>query len=450
MLHLIGVLLLMPDGYLSLMKTALLIAPYFVPRRRVGSLRPYKFASHLTSFGWKPVVFTIGTDQDALTEKEKKALRDVTVKQINTPFDRTTGSSSDQNVEPKHRVLSEWSDWIADWFDRQVPMDTWVFLFWSAYTKILKEVQSLDPDLIWSTGDPWSGHWLGHKLSRDLKKPWIADFRDPWTLSGLSLRERSFLSNRADRKLEKKFITAADKIIFTAQATEDLYKNHYSLNSDKTDTIYNSFEDSGSNEKPDISQTWQADIDDSKLNLIFFGSFRRLSPINPIAEAMAELPGELQKQINIHSFGTIEFKDLETLNRFGISDHFKTHEKVVPEQAKAVFERADILLVSTNAERKSIIPAKLWEYMLSDKPILSITPNPEIAEILKETGAGIHYHNSKTAEIAGVLKHAAERKLRGETVLEIERKPDQIKQYSAKNNTRKLAQIMDTITGDEQ
>jgi hypothetical protein len=82
-------------------------------------------------------------------------------------------------------------------------MDTWVFLFWSAYSKILKEAKNLKPDLIWSTGDPWSGLWLGHKLSKDLKKPWIADFRDPWTLSGLSLRKRSFLSILADKKLEK-------------------------------------------------------------------------------------------------------------------------------------------------------------------------------------------------------------------------------------------------------
>ncbi len=426
-----------------------MIAPYFVPRRRVGSLRPYKFAKHLTSFGWKPVVYTIGSPDDHLTQHEKQSLAGVTVKHINPPFDRTTGMKSERDIKPKYRVWAEWSNRIAEWFDRQVPMDTWVFLFWSAYSKILEQSKSLNPDVIWSTGDPWSGHWLGHKLANDLKKPWIADFRDPWTLSGLSLRERSYLSNLADKRLEKKFILAADKVIFTAQSTEDIYSNYYSIAPEKTATIYNSFELPDQKELASPEKEWSADIDVSKLNLIFFGSFRRLSPINPIAEAVAELPEDVRKRIRVHSFGTLEPDDEETLKRLGISSLFKTHDKVVPEKAPAVFASADILLVSTSRERKSIIPAKLWEYMISDRPILSITPNPEIGEILSKSGTGRHFHNSNTDGIADVLKQAVDRKLNGEPLFDIDRKPDQIRKYSAKNNTRKLAQIMDTLAGDE-
>lgn len=432
------------------MKTVLMIAPYFVPRRRVGSLRPYKFVKHLQSFDWKPVVFTIGSANTELTDTEKRALQGVQVNHITPPFDRTTGKSEGSDVELDPRVWAEWSDWIAEWFDRQVPMDTWIFLFWSAYSKILKQAESLAPDLIWSTGDPWSGHWLGHKLSKELKKPWIADFRDPWTLSGVSLRERSWFSNRADRKLEKKFISAADKIIFTAQAAEESYKKTYSLKPDKTATIYNSFDYPELTDPVNKNHKWKAEIDDSKLNLIFFGSFRRLSPIDSIAKAVAELSASVQKQLRIHSFGTLEPEDKETLNKLGISEQFVTHKKVVPELAPAVFGRADILLVSTSGERNSIIPAKLWEYMISDKPILSITPNPEIGGILKKTGAGFHYHNDETNKIAALLERAAENKFKGEPVLNIERKPDQIKQYSAKNNTRKLAQLMDRLAANEQ
>jgi len=437
------------------MKTVLMIAPYFVPRRRVGSLRPYKFASHLPSFGWKPVVYTIGSSGDELTPGEKNALKEVTVNEINPPFDRTTREKQGkayENAEPDHRIWAEWSDWFAEWFDRQVPMDTWIFLFWSAYSKILKQAKILAPDLVWSTGDPWSGHWLGSKLSKDLELPWIADFRDPWTLSGLSLRERSFISNRADQKLEKKFIQSADKLIFTAKSTEELYVNHYSLSSEKADTIYNSYNTPPNNTEKEnkVAPVWSATVDDSKLNILFFGSFRRLSPITPIAEAVAALPAEYKNKIRVHSFGELMEEDAHTLERLNISDLFLVHKKVVPEQAPSVFKKADILLVSTSRERESIIPAKLWEYLISDKPILSITPNPEIGDILKKTGAGIHYHNRQTGEIAEALKLAADQKEKGNDLFDINRKPDVIESYSAKNNTRKLAQIMDTIAGDEQ
>lgn len=430
------------------MKTVVMITPYFVPRRRVGSQRPYRFATHLESFGWKPVVYTIDTPGEELTKKEQEALRGVTVKYISPPFDRTTGIQEVQQDGTKYRVWAEWADWFAEWFDRQTPMDTWYFLFRASYGKILDQVRVADPALIWSTGDPWSGHWLGHKLSRDLHKPWIADFRDPWTLSGLNLRKRSAFSNWMDKKLEKKIVTSADKLIFTAKATEDLYRTHYKLDPVKTETIYNSFEAAGSDGFK--SKKWDVKFDDSKLNLVFFGSFRRLSPVKPIAEAVAEMDHDYRTQLRIHAFGSLEKEDKLTLQNLGISDLFVLHEKVVPESAPAVFEKADLLLVSTSSERKSIIPAKLWEYLISGKPILSITPNTEIAEILEETGAGIHFLNDQKEEIAGVLTDSIKRKKKGEPALHTNRNPERISQYSAKQNTRKLAQIMDRLASDER
>ena len=437
------------------MKTVLMIAPYFVPRRRVGSLRPYKFAIHLPSFDWKPVVFTIGTEGEELTSREKEALKNVSINEIYPPFDRTT-----ENKEPnpsrgitsqsRHKKSTEWPDRLAGWFDRQVPMDTWVFLFWSAYSKILKKAGKLDPDIIWSTGDPWSGHWLGNKLSQDLNIPWVADFRDPWTLSGLSLRGRSVFSNRIDRKLEKKYVNSADKLIFTAKSAEKLYADYYSLPSEKTDTIFNSYNRSDGYAENEDAKEWKPNLDDSMLNVLFFGSFRRLSPVTPIAEAVAAMPEEYQENIRVHSFGALTDEDRDRLRSMDIMEQFVTHEKVVPEKAPSVFKKADLLLVSTSRERESIIPAKLWEYLISEKPILSITPNPEVGEILKATGTGIYFHNDQTADIADTLKKAIERKLKKTPLFDINRKPDVIESYSAKDNTRKLAHIMDTLTANEQ
>jgi len=48
-----------------------MIAPYFVPRRRVGAQRPFKFAIHLEKFGWKPTVITIADQNQDLSANEK-------------------------------------------------------------------------------------------------------------------------------------------------------------------------------------------------------------------------------------------------------------------------------------------------------------------------------------------------------------------------------------------
>lgn len=427
------------------MKTVFMIAPYFVPRRRVGSLRPYRFAIHLRSFGWKPVVCTIEDQSHEKTDAEQRALKNVEILELKPPFDRTGRTPAISARKKKRNLFSKIADKLAEWLDSQVPMDTWIFLFKGSYGKILEKARAENPDIIWSTGDPWSGHWVGHKLSRDMNKPWVADFRDPWTLSNLNLRKRSRFSARRDRKLEKKFITSADRVIFTSKATERAYQKHYGLDKEKTATIYNSYHPA---DKTSREAEWDDEINSSKLNLLFFGSFRRLSPAKPVAYALGRLKKEEREKICIHSFGSLETSDKECLEKLGLENQFIVHEKVLPSMASSVFKKADLLLLSTSSERKHIIPAKLWEYLNSDKPILSIAPNPEIGEILEKAGAGVHFDNLQRDAIALFLSAAIQKKEKGEKPVELTRNLETDQEFSPEVTTRQLADLMGELTAD--
>jgi glycosyltransferase involved in cell wall biosynthesis len=428
------------------MKTVFMIAPYFVPRRRVGALRPYRFVTHLREFGWNPVVCTISDKNESMTPAEEKNLQGIKIIHISPPFDRTSRPAVEKNASQSKKPGKNISDYIADWFDRQVPMDTWYFLFRSSYAKILEDAKKSNPDVIWSTGDPWSGLWLGRKLASDLSKPWIADFRDPWTLSGLNLRKRSWFSSRADRLMEKKIITSAAKLVFTSRSTEKLYSDHYNLKATKAETIYNSYHPG----QADNLNEWDGDFSDNHLNIVFFGSFRRLSPVLPVARSLSKMDADIRNKIRIHSFGSLEHSDVNLLESMGIRDQFLSHPKVKPEQAQSVFKKADLLLVSTSSERKTIIPAKLWEYLVSGKPILSITPNPEIGEILKETGAGVHFSNSQEREIAEWLTQFARQPRAVLSKNEYNTKSSAIEKFSSRQAAEKLAQIMNELVANEQ
>ncbi|CAN5275770.1 glycosyltransferase family 4 protein [soil metagenome] len=423
-----------------------MIAPYFVPRRRVGSLRPYKFVAHLKEFGWEPVVCTIEDKSESLTDTEQQILKGIEIFKVTPPFDRTANSSGTENNGDNNELLSDLTKSLAEWFDRQVPMDTWFFLFRSSYGKILARAKDANPDIIWSTGDPWSGHWVGQKLARDLKKPWIADFRDPWTLSGLNLRKRSRFSSWADQKLEKKYVTLADKLIFTSRSTEHLYREHYRLKQEKTSTIYNSYHLSDS--VGSSGMEWDRELSENLFNILFFGSFRRLSPVMPIARSVAKMEWETRRKIRIHSFGPLHKTDNKVLEKVGIRDLFVIHKKVLPEQSQSVFKKADLLLVSTSNERKTIIPAKLWDYLSSAKPILSITPNPEVGEILEKTGAGVHFSNHQEREIAEWLSASVLKKMKAKSLVNADHS-EAIEQYSSRNATRQLAQIMNELASHE-
>lgn len=415
-----------------------MIAPYFVPRRRVGALRPFRFATRLQQYGWKPLVVTIKNSGSKLTERESELLKNINILEVAPPFDRTSPGSEKKTSPGKAEAEST----VANWIDKHFPVDTWLPLFWISYLKILKRVREFKPDLVWSTGDPWSAHWVGEKLSNDLEIPWIADFRDPWTLAEIDLRERSLFSKGVDKKMENRVVEKSDRLVFTSARTELLYKNHFNLSSEKSAVIYNSFDDQmayhANNVYPDLK------INPDYCNLFFFGRFRRLSPVSPIIDMLEQIGRQdLQflNKIRIHSFGMAEKEQLSEIEAKGFDSHFIYQEPVMPEQSLSVLKKADILLLSTNKVRSNIIPAKLWDYLAAGKPILSIAPNPEISDILDESGAGKQFSADDGNEVYNFIRQYAETSI-DDTFTD---QPGKGK-YSADAATEMLAKIMDQLT----
>lgn len=424
-----------------------MIAPYFLPRRRVGSLRPFKFAIHLKDYGWKPHVLTIASE-GKLTEKEQELLQDIQVYNLKPPFDRTGRSGSQQTKSKKRSRDSNFA--IADWIDKHFPVDTWWPFFGFKFGEIKRIAAEINPDAIWSTGDPWSAHWVGKKLSTQLSdKFWMADFRDPWTLSETNLKKRSAFASAIDRSIERKWIRQASMLSFTTAQTRKLYEEHYADLNLPTTTIYNAFDRdlfNNSDEEP-----VDMNFDPEKLNLIFFGRFRRLSRAKPVIDILSELKSQnpaAAGRISVHSFGPLTNSDSSYVSEKGVEECFEIQEPVPAEQGLQVLQQADILLLSTNPGRTSIIPAKLWDYLAAKRPILSIAPNPEIDQILEQTGTGVQYSPQNPAKVSEVLKNCLTSKEQGRA-LPIPFAPDQqeIDRYSAEAATQKLATILEQHTG---
>ncbi len=422
-----------------------MIAPYFVPRRRVGSLRPFKFTIHLQKFGYKPVVLTLGNPGDRLTKRESDLLKGIDIIEIDPPFDRTSPapvSNGDGHKDP----TESFSEKLLLWIDKHTPLDTWIYLFRTRYSQIYWRARKVRPDLIWATGDPWSGLWLGEKLAADLSKPFVADFRDPWTLANVNVRKRSYFSSGIDSEFEKKVIHSADKITFTSKKTEKNYSGHYRLHPNKTHTVYNSFDCTIKEHHADPS--WKKNKNPDLLNLMFFGRFRWLSPVTPVAEALHILKKEspfVASQILIHSFGEPDPENYSVINKLGLNKNFVFHDPVVPEKMLSVLKSADMLLLSTNEERKEIIPAKLWDYLSVEVPIFSIAPNGEIEEILMRSKSGIQVYPDYKNEIEELLGSFVTAKKNDDSIFSMDADMPDRNIYEASHTTKQLATIFDEI-----
>ena len=428
-------------------KSVLMIAPYFVPRRRVGAVRPFRFAVNLPKYGYRPVVMTIGHKPAQLTSAECELLSDIPVISIETGIDRTETVKRSDDVNQRDRGLSI-TDRVTQFIDRQTPIDTWTYLFLSRWRWIRSEALRVNPDLVWATGDPWSGLWLGKKLSKVLKKPFVADFRDPWTLANVGLRKRSQLSGWVDRKAEKSVIQSSDFLVFTSEATRSLYSDQYHLSSDHSSTIYNTFDPIHRVEEAYLNETPSKKNSDV-IQIHFFGRFRRLSPVQPIVEILNRLKEqkpELAAKICIHSYGVPEAEQLQLIDRAELSSQFIFEDVVTPEEAQIALRPADLLLLSTNPSRDSIIPAKLWDYMVTGKPILSIVPNPEVEKILGSIESGIHFTPVNGLSPEEYLSNFVISESKGEN----SSLPDSLvkkleSQHSAESRTKSLAGILDRL-----
>ncbi|MEX2600703.1 MAG: glycosyltransferase [Balneolaceae bacterium] len=426
-------------------KRVLMIAPYFLPRRRVGSMRPSRFAAHLSLYGWEPHVISLDS-REKLTDREVEWLRGVTVHRVDPGLDRTEIPNSDSGSPGSEDGSATLFSGVGDYIDRHCPMDTWFFLFFKELSRIREIAVQTGADLVWSTGDPWSGHWLASQIVQQLNCPWVVDFRDPWTLGGVQLRERSWFSRAADRKLERSFLSRADRVTFTSDRTREMYTRHYPMLTGRAVTITNSFDRFLIQKMPAAPSSG---IDPEPLSLLFFGTFRPLSPAEPLIKILHHLKASaprVAERINVYSTGNLEREDEQLAERLGVLEMFQKLDPVPPEQGAALLKEADLLFLSTDPRREHIIPAKLWDYLSVDRPVLSIAPNPEIGNILKRTGAGVQFLPSETEKVSHFLAESVRSKEKGTGMpIRSERNESEIRNYESQATTRQLANLFDSL-----
>ncbi|MDZ7682580.1 MAG: hypothetical protein U5J63_12935 [Fodinibius sp.] len=279
----------------------------------------------------------------------------------------------------------------------------------------------------------------------------MADFRDPWTLSDTNLKHRSSVASTVDARIERSWLQQASMLSFTTDSTRKLYEHHYADLNLSTTTIYNAFDRALFEEKDSSGPDLGMDLDN--LNLIFFG----ISDFDGCRHAWAKFikilanlkkrAPETVEDIKIHSFGSLSEDDHRRAVENGLRDCFVTHSPVPVEQGLQVLQQADIQLLSTSPQRKDIIPAKLWDYLAAERPILSIAPNPEIDDILQETQAGVQHAPDDLQTVSELLKECVQAKKEVLAMpIAFSHDRQKVNQYSARAATQKLSHILDKHT----
>jgi glycosyltransferase involved in cell wall biosynthesis len=290
-------------------------------------------------------------------------------------------------------------------------------------------------DVLITTGPPHSLHLIGVALKEKVGVKWVADFRDPWTTIGyhkdLNLSPKS---EQKHKQLERTVLQKADLILVTSLTTQ---KEFQAITLQPIEVITNGYD----TEKIDKQPL------DEKFTLAHIGSL--LSERNPkilwkvLQELCNEYP-QFKADFQLKLIGKVSQEVLDSLQEFHLIDHltnlgYLSHLEAVTEQRKS---QVLLLIEIDRLDTRCIIPGKLFEYMVSERPIIGIGPkDSDFATILKETNTGVFFEYAEQERLKALLLSYYHLYL--EKNLKVN--PVGLQQYSRKSLTEKLVQTLQKI-----
>jgi len=290
-----------------------------------------------------------------------------------------------------------------------------------------------DIDTIITTGPPHSIHLIGLQLKKLLKFTWFTDFRDPWTTIGYHNKLKLLRPARLKhKKLEKKVLQTADHIIVTSPTTKREFE---SITKQPITVITNGY---------DVNSVGVTTLD-SKFTLAHIGSL--LSERNPeiLWRVLSDIIKDdkvFESQFQLNLVGSVSKDILRSLDEYQLSQFvnlvgYVSHEEAIRYQKQSQV----LLLIEINSEEtKCIIPGKLFEYMVSNRPILALGPkDADVAKIIKTTNTGAFFeyseYNTLKAKILEYYVAFGQRNLKSHAI--------GLQQYSRKMLTKQLALLIE-------
>lgn len=423
-------------------KKLLIITYYWPPAGGPGVQRWLKFVKYLPDFNVQPIVYIPENptypivDEGLMSEVSDKAI--ILKNKIFEPY-QLAGFLSKKETKKissgiipaakKQSFVEKMMLWIRG--NLFIP-DARKFWVNPSVQYLKKYIQENNIDTIVTSGPPHSLHLIGLKLKQELGVKWFADFRDPWTTIGYHKALK--LSSYADKKhkaLEHQVLNTADTIIVTSKTTKTEFQ---AITNKPIEVITNGY---------DVENVPKQTLDE-KFTLSHIGSF--LSDRNPkiLWESLKELISEnelFKAHFQLKLIGKVSQEILDSISEFKLDAYlnnlgYVSHSEAIKHQKAS---QVLLLIEIDSEETKSIIPGKLFEYMVSERPIIAIGPkDSDFAEIITSTNTGVFFTYNEKERLKKTILSNFELYL--DNKLQVY--PVGLQQYSRKSLTEKLAKLI--------
>jgi len=369
------------------LKKVLIVTFDFPPQGGTGVLRVTKFVKYLPQFGWQPIVVC----SDTLWNSDESLARDIApstpVYRVHRPWPTHRGmhlSSSPGSADSL--TLTAWFRKQAVCFAHRVmipdPNIVWIP---GAIRKCLRVLDEHSCEVVLTTSPPNSVHLIGAWLKHHKQLPWVADFRDTWTVENKVLQGVGKLHLKMQQFAEKQVLDRCDRAIMTseslAQATQTLFGAPIAS---KCRTITNGFD------SEDFDSTSSV-LNKYKFVITFAGTMLGHRVDNAFPEGLSRAIAQSDVFRNtaqarfIGQFAPEYRRRLEKLAPFVEILPFIPHRDAIN-----IMRRSHLLLLILPPTVLSgmTLTNKFFEYLAARRPILAVAPPGIITTLVMEEKLG--------------------------------------------------------------
>ena len=422
------------------MKKILIIYPHFPPSNLAGVHRPRLFAKHLPSFGWKPIILTVGeqyyeeTPDFNLLKLLPTSLLIEKVKAFPITRPRMVG-------------------------------DIGLRAFFQLYKKAKQIIQSENLDFLYipipSFYCALLGRWLHHstgiKYGIDYIDPWVHEFP-----GSNRLFSRHWFSSKLAQFLEPIAVKNASLItgVATGYYEPVLHRNPHL----KIQAQYGAMPYGGEQADHDLLsqlsiQPYLFSKKPIKMQLVYAGAMlpKAYGPLEAIFKSI-QLNPEIFKQVEFHFIGT--GKSTQDPNGFNIrplAEKYGLWQSVVFEHPQRIpylevlihLQQADGVFILGSTE-SHYTPSKIYQAVLSKKPLFAVLHSLCTAvNIIRNSNSGLVLDFNGEDNMKDILNNFPllfnEFISYSQTYNSVNIDDNLFKQYSAKEVTKKLANLLNKV-----
>jgi len=461
-------------------KNILFVSYYFPPMGGAGVQRTAKFVRYLPEFGYRPIVVTV-RPRDYRRHREFRLDKTLARDMDNGAFEMH--HCPDPEPHGLRGVLERLGVFRLVWFVLYA-----VFwereLFWAigAIGRSLQLARRRRLHAVYTTSGPYCTLLVGWVVKQVARVPWVADLRDLWTqdpLGSWPSRLHYWLTVAVERGLLRR----ADRVIAnTPLAAKRMQALLGDAHADRVVTIPNGFDPQDLPPMPPPAAVPRP------MRIVHVGTFHdvpvdnhtsqglgarlrrwvrkieyRPAPWDPWmrtpavllegAKRLLELEPDCRQEIRLVFVGHLADGWRQQAEDLGLADVVEATGYLPHDQAMQRLMAADVLYcvqVGFQDPRRPVpyIPAKLYEYLATGKPILAPVAEGDTKHLLVNSGLGRIVDARDPDAIADALRSLLDQHRRGS--IDVQPEWDFIKQFDRKNLTQQLAAVFDSAVGRER